>query len=369
MRLAALALLAVLALPRGVAAQEWRATAQVGRVSYGSTPAGAGDNASVVLGLSRAAPADWIGLSTALPLGTDPFWAVVAGWKRVQTRGGAGLLLDLTGHGFVQRQHAAGPLPTGAVTSVDGEGAGADVRAGVFLRSTTAAFELRGGAAAQRSDQHGVTQRRMLPAADARLTLIRSPATISGEARGWWKGAERHAWTGGTLQVASGPVAVSGGMGEWVTGGVTGLTWTAGARLGVGGPIELQLAARGNGFDPLYLSSTGTTFSLGLSARIGRAPLAGIAPVAPRGQDGRFLIRISARDVAGVPSIAGDFTNWKPVPMQRQGGHWVYAAHLEPGAYHYAFVGPDGRWFVPKSVPGRQSDGMGGETAVVVVTA
>ncbi len=370
MRLVSLACIMAIALPRTIAAQEWRATAQVGRVDYGSTPAGAaGNNASMVVGLSHAAPSDWIGLSAALPLGTDPFWAVLAGWKRVATPGTAGVLLDLTGHGFLQRQHVAGPLPTSGLTPVNGEGAGADVRAGLFAHTGTMAFEIRGGAAAQRSDQHGVVQSRVLPAADTRVSILRLPVTVSGEARGWWTGTERHLWTGGTLQLAEGPFVVAGGVGEWVTGGVNGVTWTAAARAGAGHPLELQLAARGNSFDPLYLSATGTTFSLGLSVRIGRAPMAGVAPVAPRGRDGRSVIRIATRDADGAPSIAGDFTNWKPVPMQRDGGHWTWAAHLEPGVYHYAFVVGDGHWFVPKSVPGRQDDGMGGQTAVLVVAS
>ncbi len=369
MRLAPIALIALLALPRAVAAQEWRATAQAGRVNYASTPTGAAADASMVLGLSRAAPASWIGLSAALPLGADPFWAVLAGWKRFATSGTAGALLDVTGHGFVQRQRTAGALPTGGLTTADRQGAGADVRAGIFARNGTTAFEVRGGAAAQRSEQQGVIQSRFLPAADARVSLLRAPFTLSAEGRGWATGTERHAWTGGTLQIAEGPVMVSGGAGNWVTGGVHGITWTAAARAGVGHPLELQLAARGNSFDPLYRSATGTTFSLGLSARIGRAPFAGVAPVAPRGSDGRSVIRIATRDAGSGPSIAGDFTNWKPVPMQRDGGHWIYAAHLEPGVYHYAFVAGDGHWFVPKSVPGRQADGMGGETAVLVVAS
>jgi hypothetical protein len=359
----------VLALASSVLdAQEWRATAQVGRVDYGSTPAGAAGNANMVLGLSHSAPANWMGVSAALPLGNDPFWAVLAGWKRAQTRGPAGLLLDLSGHGFVQRQPATATLP-GTSSSVDGAGAGGDIRAGAYARTGAMALELQGGAAAERSRQGGVVQERFLPAANARLTLARSPLTLVGEARGWWNGSERHAWTGGTVQVTDGPVQLWGGAGRWVAGGVNGVTWNAGGRVGVGGQLELQLAARGNTFDPLYLTATGTTFSLGLSARIGRAPLGSLAPVAPRGKDGRAVIRIAARDAAGAPCIAGDFTNWKPVPMAREGGHWTYAAHLEPGVYHYAFVAANGTWFVPRSVPGRQDDGMGGQTAVLVVTS
>ena len=40
---------------------------------------------------------------------------------------------------------------------------------------------------------------------------------------------------------------------------------------------------------------------------------------------------------------------------------------LDPGVYNYAFVTPAGEWFVPESVAGRKSDGMGGHVAVLVV--
>ena len=92
------------------------------------------------------------------------------------------------------------------------------------------------------------------------------------------------------------------------------------------------------------------------------------APVPARSRDGRAVVALPARAAKGRPSIAGDFTGWKPVPMQRDGSRWTYTAKLEPGTYHYAFVGEDGTWFVPESVPGRQDDGMGGHVAVLVVS-
>jgi hypothetical protein len=84
-------------------------------------------------------------------------------------------------------------------------------------------------------------------------------------------------------------------------------------------------------------------------------------------RNGQALIRIPARLAKGTPSIAGDFTGWKAVPMVRNGSQWTFATALKPGVYHYAFVAEDGTWFVPASVPGRQSDGMGGQVAVLVV--
>jgi hypothetical protein len=90
--------------------------------------------------------------------------------------------------------------------------------------------------------------------------------------------------------------------------------------------------------------------------------------VPARTSDGRAAIVLPAREAKGAPAIAGDFTGWKPVPMRREGSHWIWDGALAPGVYHYAFVAPDGTWFVPESVPGRQKDGMGGWTAVLVVS-
>ena len=145
------------------------------------------------------------------------------------------------------------------------------------------------------------------------------------------------------------------------------MAWSAGGATAVGPQVELQVGARGNAFDPLYLSSTETSVWAGLSLRLGggrtvRPPVPAMAP------GGRAVIRIPARSLKTPPSIAGDFTGWKPVPMRREESHWIYTAKLDPGVYHYAFVDQDGTWFVPESVPGRQDDGMGGQVAVLVVS-
>ncbi|HUF35680.1 MAG TPA: hypothetical protein VMN37_07000, partial [Gemmatimonadales bacterium] len=101
---AALAALAILTVPQVAWSQEWRASARFGRVTYEGAPAGASASSAAVLGLGRSGLRDWLGASVALPLGEDPFWAVLGGLKRVETRGLAGVLLDLSGHGFIQRQ-------------------------------------------------------------------------------------------------------------------------------------------------------------------------------------------------------------------------------------------------------------------------
>jgi Glycogen recognition site of AMP-activated protein kinase len=360
--------------------QEWRASARFGRVTYEGAPAGASASSSAVLGLGRTAPRDWVAASVALPLGEDPFWAVLGGWKRLATKGAAGPLLDLSGHGFIQRHSATGdgppapgplPLPSqppaGIESDLSGQGVGAELMVGGYAASPVLRFESRAGVAAQRSRLGDVLQERTLPTGDARLALILAPLTLQAETRGWLDDGTTLGYLGGTLQYARGPVQLWGSLGRWVAGGLDRVSWSAGAGAEVAPGLELQLGGRGNTFDPLYLSSTETSFWAGLSARIGRSR-ALTPPVPARDKDGHAVIAIPARSTKGTPSIAGDFTGWKLLPMRRDGSRWIYTAKLDPGVYHYAFVAEDGSWFVPESVPGRQDDGMGGQQAVLVVS-
>ena len=379
--LSLLATLAILTAPPAAWSQEWRASARVGRVAYQGAPTGASASSSAVLGLGRTGLRDWFGVSAAIPLGDDPFWAVLGGWKRLETRGTtAGLLLDLTGHGFIQREGttsagapAPGPLPflpqptSPLASDPSGEGAGGEAMAGGFAGSAALRLESRVGVAAQRSRLGGVTQERALPTGDARLSLALAPVTLQAESRAWLDDSITHAYVGTTIQYARGPFQLWGSLGRWVAGGLDRTAWSAGVGAGVGPGIELQLGGRGNAFDPLYLSATETSYWAGLSLRVGGGRGLG-APVPARSHDGRAVVALPVRAAKGRPSIAGDFTEWKPVPMQRDGSRWTFTVKLEPGTYHYAIVGEDGTWFVPESVPGRQDDGMGGHVAVLVVS-
>jgi len=375
--------LAVLAAPRAAWSQEWRASARVGRVTYQGAPTGTSGGSSAVLGLGHTGPRDWLGASAAIPLGGDPFWAVLGGWQRLETQGKTGLLLDLTGHGFIQRQSASvagtpapapGPLPfptqppAPLKPDLSGQGVGGEAMAGGFAGSGGFRLETRAGVAAQRSQLGDVLQERALPTGDARLTLALAPVvTLQAESRAWLDDSLTHAYVGSTLQYSRGPLQLWGSLGRWVTGGLDRTTWSAGAGAALGPGLELQLGARGNAFDPVYLSTSRTSVWGGLSLRLAGSRVMA-APVPARASDGGAVIALPASAAKGTAAIAGDFTGWKPVPMQRDGSRWTYAAHLAPGVYHYAFVAQDGTWFVPESVPGRQDDGMGGYVAVLVVS-
>ena len=352
-------------------------------MTYEGAPAGASAGSSAVLGLGRLAPRHWLGLSAAIPLNDDPFWAVLGGWQRFAGRGTSGPLLDVSANGFIQREHATvsgapapspGPLPFPSPTPApirtdpSGQGVGGELMAGGFASSPAVQLEMRAGVAAQRSRLGDVLQERALPTGDARVSVpLALPLALQAQTRAWLDHNTTHAYVGGGLQYARGGLQLSGSVGRWVAGGLDRTAWTAAGGAAVGPGLELQLGARGNAFDPLYLSASRTSVWGGLSIRLGgRRGFA--APVAPRGRDGRATIALRRRDAHGTPAIAGDFTGWKPVPMQREGSRWIYAAQLAPGVYHYAFVAEDGTWFVPESVPGRQDDGMGGHTAVLVVS-
>jgi hypothetical protein len=375
----ALATLVLLLVARPAGAQDWRGTVRFGRVTYDGTPAGASGNSSAVLGLSRTAPRTWFGGSVALPVGDDPFWASLGGWRRQETRGPAGLLLDLSANGFLQRQDATVipgtapsllPLPTAPLepTRIDrsGQGLGGELMAGGYASGAALRFEARGGLAAQHSRYGEVTQERALPTADARLSWLLPRVTLGAESRVWLDDGVTRSYAGGTLRYGSGPLQLWGTLGGWTTGGLDGLAWSAGGAAEVTPGIEVQVGGRGNAFDPLYLTATESSVWGGLGLRLGgsRTPA---APVADRAPDGRHTIGIPARATQRTPSIAGDFNGWTPQPMRREGTRWVWTGVLAPGVYHYSFVAADGTWFVPASVPGRQDDGMGGHVAVLVV--
>jgi hypothetical protein len=120
-------------------------------------------------------------------------------------------------------------------------------------------------------------------------------------------------------------------------------------------------AARHDAFDPLYLSRQ-------TPEKVCRCVWGARHFVAPPGGgvDGRATIRSPYPRRAGGLA-RGDFNDWKPAPMQRSGDHWTYVVAIGPGVYNYAFVTTGGEWFVPESVAGRKSDGMGGHVAVLVV--
>jgi hypothetical protein len=129
--------------------------------------------------------------------------------------------------------------------------------------------------------------------------------------------------------------------------------------------IAFVSSARHETFDPTFLISPRTSWGVGLSFQMGRTTPDSVN----RDDQERNLVvlRVPLRESGSAPSVAGDFTKWKPVPMTRYDHEWRLPLSLDRGVYYFAFRGADGKWFVPASVPHRVSDGMGGTVGVLVI--
>jgi hypothetical protein len=140
-----------------------------------------------------------------------------------------------------------------------------------------------------------------------------------------------------------------------------------GGRLQLHRIVALDGGVRRDTYDPLALQPAQTSWSVGLSVLLAGRTRTVAAPVPAAYVDGRATIHLPLTAAGTRPSIAGDFNDWKPSPMEREGDHWSYTVAVPRGVYSYAFVAGDGTWFVPENTPGRKDDGMGGHVAVLVV--
>lgn len=367
----AVALVAAL-VPAAARGQEWRAEAQVGRFQYDAAPSALVSTGAAV-GLDYDGRDGWLRLTAGLPFASgDPVWgAAGAGGRLVSRRGAFRIGIDLAGQGFVQREAGVEQRDIlGRVTRTPGStgfGVAGQALPLVGVGTGRMALELRAGASLYATGRADSTGRRTVRLADARV--------LASPARGWVVAAatrvfdapeRRYASEELTATVAPGRVSAWAMVGTWLSGGVDGVPWGAGARLELPGHTALEASAQRIVLDPLYLSVPRTSWSVAASVRLAGPPRPP-APVPARYADGRATVVLPASAARGEPRIAGDWNGWRPEPMTRVGESWSYTTRLAPGIYYYAFVASDGRWYVPDSVPGRHNDGMGGETAVLVV--
>lgn len=100
------------------------------------------------------------------------------------------------------------------------------------------------------------------------------------------------------------------------------------------------------------------------------------APSAPAGPlhafelrtapDGRRLLRVQAAGASAV-ELAGDFTDWEPVPLARAADGWWEARFPIVNGVHQLNVRVDGgEWLVPPGLR-RRDDGLGGVVGVLLV--
>ena len=353
---AAAAALAALAAPPAPA-QGWSVDVGAGNTAHQSVP-GAG-SLGAVLGV-RHAGTYWMGLSANVPFDSAGVpWAAAGAGGRIATRGAFAAGIDLSAQGFGYRDPASGATG-GGVTAM------AMPLVGIGLQA--ARLELRSGLLQYSSTFAGVSASRTLHQSDARLSLGAAGFRVSGEGRYLRALEGAYPYAGADAEVVAGPASAYAYAGRWLHDSLPDAAWGAGGRLRVARGTDLFASYQRDGGDPVYWNLPRSTWTVGLTRRLGRAAPAARLP-APEHRAGTVTFRLPLSVSAEAPAVAGDFTAWAPVDMRREGGFWAATLPVPPGVHRYAFRRPDGAWFVPESLPGRTDDGFGGVTAVLVVPA
>jgi hypothetical protein len=332
-----------------------------GRIVY--DPLSASLGTSNLMGTVRfdAMRGTWVYGSTAVPLRDgDPLWTAFGAGGRL-TSGpvtGRGVLAgaDAGVHGFFFRDTTA---------SLHGRGGAIDAIPFISVPAGQVRLEVRAGWRGQTLTYGGLNDRRGVFETGGRVTAGER-MRVQGEVR-WVHASEgTYPFAGAVLAYSTPQLQVWGQAGRWLSDTLDETAWGGGASIALGARATLWAAIRQEPPDPLYWNVTRRTWNVGVTRRLGRSlPL--LQP-ASRADDGGVWIRIVRDEAHGeTVAVAGDFNNWSPVAMQREGRDWVIRLQLAPGVYHYAFKSARGEWFVPVSVAGRRDDGMGGHVAVLVV--
>ncbi len=125
--------------------------------------------------------------------------------------------------------------------------------------------------------------------------------------------------------------------------------------------------------DPLRGLPQADLLSASLRLSLGRKPLPvmarseiAMATVDPMpGGGGELVVQVFAADTMLV-EVAGDFSEWQPVPLVREGGLLVARVRLPPGKHLVAVRVNLGTWRAPRNLA-RVRDDYGGEAGIVVI--
>ena len=125
--------------------------------------------------------------------------------------------------------------------------------------------------------------------------------------------------------------------------------------------------------DPLRGLPQAEVISAGVRVSIGANPLPVLqrsaisrATVETRpGGGGDLVVRVFAADTMLI-EVAGDFSDWQPLPLEREDGFWVARVRLPPGSYRVAVRANLGLWRAPRNLA-RVRDDYGGEAGIVVI--
>lgn len=383
-RILALAVLATAAAP--LQGQQWLLDARGGRYRFERSPVGS-SSAGGSLGLRYLGAGRSVGLFAGMPVsdGAAP-WGTVAAALR-STRGGSvrvglhvsgqvslqadpgdGSTGDAGDRGPLDGLPLGGGLPGGGgEPSLSGWGASGEATPLLAVEHGPVLVETRAGGAHYHSDFRDQAFDRSVGLAHLRVSLTPHPAVaLALDGRSYWAEEGTYPYVGASAVVVGGALGARATLGTWLDDAIETVPWSLGLSLEVLDRLSLEASVRRDALDPLFLTPARTSWSVGASVRLSELPRPA-APVPAAYEDGEATIVLPAGDAGETPRVAGDFNDWTAEPMVREGDRWIFRVRVEPGVYYYAFVSPDGEWFVPESVAGRKADGFGGHTAVLVV--
>jgi hypothetical protein len=375
----------LIALPSDMRAQAWRLGVDAGRIRSNLDPvARQSETLLVSAGYDDRSAA--LRLSAGIPTPADSMrWAAIGVWKRFSVkRNGFTTGIDLSGNAFAYqlKQSVSQPVDdifdplrsrtSAAPAATAGRAVAAEVLPIVGVERGILHLQARGGMSYYDASTTAATSDRVVGIAELQLLVQPSPAFALAPVvrRVAPRGEKAATFAGGIWAFSGGRLKLAGSIGRWIGGIDQGVgdasAWSLGGELRVAPRTSITASARHTGVDPMYRTPAQTSWSIGASFLLRQRPTPS-QPVAVRDRNGVATIRLPVSTSSSPPRVAGDFNNWTPSPMERDGTGWRYTLTARPGVYNYAFVAPDGTWFVPDDVPGRKSDGMGGHVAVLVI--
>jgi hypothetical protein len=344
-----------------VCAQGLSLDLSAGRIVYDPVSINVGTNNAMGTLRYDAARGSWVYGTAAAPLRDgDPIWGAGGAGGRFTPAGSserrAFIGADVDAHAFLFRD---------VVAALTGRGGAIDAIPFAGVNAGSGRIELRGGWRGETLDFAGETENRGVFETGARAVYT-GEVRVQGDLK-WVHAIEgTFPFVGGSVVYGDAPLQVWARTGKWLSDQLNNVAWGVGVGAALGGQSTVWASVGQEAPDPLYWNSVRRTWSVGITRRLGRVTHTAITT--PHIESDGVVIRIPVADAPGDGLlIGGDFNQWQPVPMTREGAEWTIRLPLPKGVYHYAFRTARGDWFVPDSLTGRRDDGMGGHVAVIVV--
>lgn len=321
--------------------------------------AGLATGQTVSLAYARVGTGRGFSIAAGVPTDMDDGtrWASATGWlESARAAGPIGLSGLVTG--FTYRD---------PVLDATGAGASATLHAISDVAAPAGRVRFRAGGRFGGFTVGESSLRRALPGAGTEVMTSPGPLRLVGSLDVWSVDDDLYPELNGAIRVSWSRFQVTGSASHWLHEDLPDTGWMVGAEVEVSDRVTAVAHSSVAAVDPLFWTPSQKYWRVGIRALTGRRPAPNllVPAVVPASRPVRF--EVDASRAGETASVAGSFSDWSPLPMQREGDRWVLELTLDPGIHEFAFIDADGEWFVPDDAPGRKADGYGGFVATLVV--